>query len=353
MYFHGGNIADYKNIKYDFSSNINPLGLPESFKKAMIKDIEELTKYPDIKYRKLIKSIEKYMEVSDKHILLGNGAIELIYKIINNSRYKRLYTIAPTFCEYKRAALNSKMDYYEMPWYNEDFSEININIFLKEIKEKSLIVLCNPNNPTGFYINKENMIFIIENLKEKACSLIIDECFIEFTDDYPRTSFVSHIDSYNNLTIIRALTKFYGMPGIRLGYGITGDKSLWERVKECQYPWNINGAAIIAGSVVLEDKEYIEKSKDWIKSEREFLFKGLQDIKYLKPIHSMANFHLVKIKKTKVDAYDLRDALVKNDILIRVPKGFDSLTKDYFRVAVLDREANQALLSSLKSYFKQ
>ena len=352
MNYHGGNIYDFNNIKYDFSSNINPLGVPDNYKKALCESIGMFTKYPDIEYRELIMSIKRYLGISELNVLLGNGAVELIYSIIANSGFDTLYTISPTFSEYKRAAQNINIDYHEIPCYYENYSELDINTFLGKVKEKSLVILCNPNNPTGYYINNEWMKYIAEMLNKKNCNLIIDEAFIEFTDDYPLSSFISNLNEHINVSIIRAVTKFYGMPGIRLGYAVTGDKKLWTRVSQNQQPWNINTAAVIAGCTVLEDIKYIEKSRSWIKAERAFLYESLSNIKYLKVTPSKTNFHLLKIEKEGMNAYSLRDFLVNEGILIRIPEGFSSLSKNYFRLAVLDRESNLALLSTLNYLFR-
>ena len=353
MNFHGGNIYDYSNIKYDFSSNINPLGVPDNYKKAICENLGMFTKYPDIEYRELIKRIKRYLGDLELNVLLGNGAVELIHSIIANSGFDTLYSMSPTFSEYKRAAQNNNIDYHEIPCYYDKYSKLDIDVLLGEVKDNSLVILCNPNNPTGYYINSQYMKYIAEKLNEKNCNLIIDEAFIEFTDDYPHSSFISKLYDYPNVSIIRAITKFYGMPGIRLGYAVTSDKKLWTKVRQNQQPWNINTAAVIAGYTVLEDVEYIDKSRNWIKAERAFLYKGLSNIKHLNVAPSKANFHLLKIEKEGMDAYSLRDLLVNEGILIRIPEGFDSLTANHFRLAVLDRKSNLALLSALNNILEK
>jgi len=352
MNFHGGNIYDYKNIKYDFSSNINPLGVPESFKNALYNNIDMLSKYPDREYRELIKSLERYLGMSGFKIILGNGAVEVIHEIISLSEFDRVYTIVPTFSEYKRGALLSNKEFHGVECYNQDYTGVDIEYLLNEVRENSLVILCNPNNPTGYYINNEEMKEISEKLNKKNCDLLIDEAFIEFTPDYPNSSFLSNLCHCPNVTIIRAITKFFGMPGIRLGYGITGDLGLWERVRQSQDPWNINTAAVIAGCTVLEDMEYIEKSRKWIEEERADFYNNLSKIKDLKVIPSAANYHLLKIVKKGMDAFNLRDILINEGILIRVPTGFYPLTRGYFRLAVLDDKSNTAILKALNFVFR-
>jgi len=348
MNFHGGNIYDYKNILYDFSANINPAGVPRSFKKALIESMDVFVRYPDIEYRDLKRNIKDYLGLDDyAHVLAGNGAVDLIYSILDSLDYSKLFTMAPTFSEYRKAAKKSNMLYEEIFCYNHDFSKADIDLFLVKVEEKSIVILCNPNNPTGYLIDIPTLAYIAAELYKKNCILVIDEAFIEFTDDYPHSSFLTRLCEYENVVIVRAATKFFGMPGIRLGYAVTYSRSIWEKVKKNQQPWCINSAAVIAGSCIFGDKDYISRSHEWIKEERLFLYNGLSKLQGIEVYQSKANFHLLKIKGKTMDAYELRDKLVKHGILIRTPDGFSYLTPEHFRLAVLDRNANEHLLSAL------
>lgn len=348
MNIHGGNIYDYKNIIFDFSANINPLGIPERFKEALYENIKMFTKYPDIEYKNLKNNINNYLGIYDNsYILVGNGEVELIYLLLENLEFNKLFTIGPTFSEYKKAVINSGIEYNEIYCYNDDFSEINVQMLLDKIQGKSIVILCNPNNPTGYLIDRPTLEVIASRLYEKQCILIIDEAFIEFTDNYPLSSFISKLQKYPNTIVLRAVTKFFGMPGIRLGYAVTYNKDIYQKIREVQQPWNINAAAVIAGNTVFNDKDYISKSQIWIKEERDFIYKGLSLVKGLRVYPSKANFHLLKLMFNDMDAYKLKDALVNYEILIRTPGGFPFLTSRHFRLAVLDRIANTSLLSAL------
>ncbi|SHI59773.1 pyridoxal phosphate-dependent aminotransferase [Lutispora thermophila] len=348
MSFHGGNIYDYNNIIYDFSANINPAGVPESFKKALRDNMDVFARYPDTEYRALVRSIKDYLSLDDDaYVLPGNGAVDLIYSILDSMDYNKLFTMGPTFSEYRKAAIKYNIRYEEVFCYNHDFSKIDIELFLNIVEERSIIILCNPNNPTGFLIDIATLAYIAAQLNEKNSILIIDEAFIEFTDDYPHSSFLSKMYDFGNVVLIRAATKFFGMPGIRLGYAITCNRAIWERIKKIQQPWSVNAAAVIAGSCIFGDKDYISKSHEWIKEERLYLYNELSNLKGLEVYSSKANFHLLKITEKSMDAYKLRNELVKHGILIRTPDGFSYLTSNHFRLAVLDRKANSFLLSVL------
>ncbi|CAG7840885.1 pyridoxal phosphate-dependent aminotransferase [Clostridium haemolyticum] len=353
MNFHGGDIYSIKNNVLDFSSNINPLGVPESFKKALTENINDFIRYPDIKYTELKNTIKDYIGIDDiDKIVQGNGAVEIIYKAIGAVKCNKVYIVSPTFSEYRRAVELNNLECEEIDVFDEEYSSIDIEKLLNKVQENSLVIVCNPNNPTGSLIKREVMIELVEKLKDIKSSLIIDEAFIEFTPNSDENSMIPLVLNYNNLIIVRAATKFFGMPGIRLGYGVTENIEYMNNIKEKLEPWNINTAAVIAGNTVFKDTEYIKKSKEWIAKEREFLYGELNKFQELKIYKSNANFHLLKINKSSINAYKLKDMLVKEGILIRVPKGFYNLSDLHFRLAIKDRTSNEILISKLKMIFK-
>lgn len=353
MNFHGGDIYSIDKKVLDFSSNINPLGVPESFKKALIENINDFIKYPDINYTNLRNTIKEYLGINNvDYIVQGNGAIEIIYKAIGATRCNKVFIISPTFSEYRRAVELNGVECEELDVFDNNYLSLNIDKLLARIENNSLVILCNPNNPTGTLTKKEIVCKLLTELKHKESTLIIDEAFIEFTPNYEQNTMTSLINKYDNLIIVRAATKFFGMPGIRLGYGITKNKVYMENIKKTLEPWNINTAAVIAGNTIFKDKEYIYKSKKWISEERDFLFNKLKEFKELTVFKSNANFHLLKINREDINAYDLKELLINEGILIRVPKGFYKLSNSYFRLAIKDRKSNEFLITKLKKIFK-
>ncbi|AEB76064.1 L-threonine-O-3-phosphate decarboxylase [Clostridium botulinum] len=354
MNFHGGDIYSVKsNNILDFSSNINPLGVPESFKNALIENINDFIRYPDIKYTELKNTIKDYIGIdSIEHIVQGNGAVEIIYKAIGAVKCNKAYIVSPTFSEYRRAVELNNVKCEEIDVFDQEYMSIDIEKLLHKVEKNSLVIVCNPNNPTGSLIKRDTMIELLEKLKVIKSTLIIDEAFIEFTPNSDENTMIPLISRYNNLIIVRAATKFFGMPGIRLGYGVTGNMEYINNIKEKLEPWNINTAAVIAGNTIFKDKDYIKKSKEWIGVEREFLYNELNKFEELKVYKSNANFHLLKINKSSMNAYELKDMLVKEGILIRVPKGFYNLSDMHFRLAIKDRTSNKVLISKLKNIFK-
>ncbi|MGE5632835.1 MAG: pyridoxal phosphate-dependent aminotransferase [Caulobacteraceae bacterium] len=348
MNFHGGYTYKYNNELLDFSSNINPLGVPESFRGELERHMEDFTKYPDAEYRNVRRSIAEYLDISDyDSIIPGNGAVELIYKLIASSGSSGIVSLSPTFSEYGRAAAINRMGFYEVPAYNEEFTAIEMDKLLKYTKPGTMVVICNPNNPTGTLIKKADMQRLAERLEVLNCSLLIDEAFMEFTDGYPADGMIGMLERFKNVTVIKAATKFFGMPGIRLGYAVTFNKNIQKNVRAICEPWNLNTAAVIAAGCIFRDEEYIKRSREWIKTERRYLFEGLCSIRGLKVYASEANFHLLKIQNEKLDAYKLHDALIEKGILIRLPEGFNNLSGYHFRLAVKDRASNNFLIRVL------
>lgn len=349
MNFHGGDIYNYNKKLLDFSSNINPLGIPESFKKELINNIEAFTRYPDIEYRDLRANLGKYLgNIDKKMISVGNGAVELIYKGISVLGCSHAAALSPTFVEYSAASALSNMDFTNMGEYHEMREEFSVEKILTYIKKNMVMILCNPNNPTGSFIKLHDMQFIADELKKKDSFLIVDEAFIEFTDDYPQNSMINLIDKYDNVIVIRAATKFFGMPGIRLGFAVTQANNLTDAIKSKLEPWNINSAAVIAGETVFFDEDYIKASREWIKAERQYVYDRLKSMKQIKTYKSYANYHLIKLLNLDMDAWQLKEKMTESGILIRTPGGFNNISNYHVRLAVKDRFSNETMCDTLE-----
>lgn len=346
MNFHGGDIYKYGDKEIiDFSSNINPLGISNSFKTKLLENLEMLTKYPDINYKELREAIASYLGMSDiENIVVGNGAVEIIYKTIKALDIEKVIIATPTFSEYKRAAEIEMIPFMEINAYGND-GIININNLVKQLTDRSLVVLCNPNNPTGTLTSIENITYLAKELLSKNGYLLLDEAFIEFTPNYPESSMVNKLKELPNVIVVRAFTKFFGMPGVRLGYGLFGNAQLSNHIREMFEPWNINTVGVIAGQTVLQDKDYINKSRQWINEERSYLIDRLATLDAVTVIPTTANFILLKV--SGLSPWQVKEKLLEKDILIRTPEGFKGLNTDFFRIAIKDRASNDELLKAL------
>lgn len=345
---HGGDIfteGKLKGIKLlDFSSNINPLGVPNSFKENIQEAIDNLTLYPDILYRELIQNLKAYSgeKFSSLYFLPGNGASEIISGVI--SLFKNVLIVIPSFSEYEENA--SK--------YGENiiFSNLNKDMeidyidILAKFKEAEALIIGNPNNPTGNIIDKGKFKKILEYGEKNNKKIIIDEAFIEFTGN-EKNSFIEEALSYKCLFIIRALTKFFAMPGIRFGYGITKNEEIFKGVKKYQNPWSVNSFAEIAVKYVLKDKDYIEKSKKWIEEEKKFMEEELGKIDIFERVFKTnTNYILCKLKEIKGET--LYKTCLSKGILIRRASNFRGLDDYFVRFAIKSRIDNTLLLEVLK-----
>jgi threonine-phosphate decarboxylase len=349
MEYHGGNIYEHNRRVIDFSSNINPLGVPKGFEKSIADNINKFSVYPDREYMAMRERIAKYLEVNsiDK-IIPGNGAVDIIYRALEVMNYSRLYISLPTFAEYKRAGERVNMKVEELDIYDDDFQNIKLDYIFDKVEEKSVVLLCNPNNPTGTLIPRAHIAKLLAKLESMNSFLIIDEAFIEFAPGFKNASMVEFVDKYDNLLIIRAATKFFGMPGIRLGYGVSSNLNLVKKIKDSMEPWSVNTAAEIAAESIFDDQEYIKNTLKWINEERARFYDELSKISSIKVYESSSNFFFINVLDEKIDAYGLQEELLKYDILIRLPKGFNGISRFNFRIAIKDKQSNDLITSALK-----
>ena len=351
MEIHGGNIyklqREGKKDILDYSSNINPLGVPESLKKAVSENFSVLTRYPDINYTELRESIGKYNNIESENIIAGNGATEVLFLYIKALKPKKVLIAAPTFAEYERAVKNAEceIDFFELK--EEDNFILNKDEFIQKAKNYNLAVICNPNNPTGKFISKEIIFEINENLKKSGTKLFIDECFIEFILGWKEKT--SALFKSENIFILRALTKFFALPGLRLGYGICFDKKIIEKINEIREPWSVNGFADLAGKVILNDIEYIKNTEKWILEERKYFTDSLKEIeenKKIKIYETETNFILIKL--LEMTSEEFKSRMEEKNILVRNASNFKFLDNSFIRLAIKDREKNKKVIEAIR-----
>lgn len=337
---HGADLLTYEN-QYDgdlidFSSNINPLGPPIGLNEVLISSFEALITYPDIKYRKLKLSLSKYLNCEKENVIVGNGAVEIINNFIIPA--KSITIMTPSFSEYeKRAIAHGKL--VKRLSYSEDFS-IDIDS-LKDIKKDDLLVLGNPNNPTGLRIPKDELMVIYKKVKDAKAFLLLDEAFFEFCpEDYDSIEIFKEYN-YESIGIIRAATKFFALPGIRLGYGCTSTKKVKE-IEKIELPWSVNSLADAAGQFIFGDKNYIEESKSYIEKERNFLLDELSKIEGINPYYTNTNYILIKLINWNEEY--VFNHFLKKGIVIRKCSSFKVLSENHIRVAIKDRKNNLRLL---------
>jgi threonine-phosphate decarboxylase len=358
---HGGDIWGFSrkyNIPLDevleFSGPINHLGPPSKAVEAVRQNAKLIRYYPDPNPVEFKAEIAKYIGhgVEVENILLGNGSIELIYTIteILPRGFKAMMPV-PSFSEYEKAALRvgGETIFVQLP---EDFALENDKIKKAITEETKILCICNPHSPSGTLYSKERILDLLEFCNEKDIIFSIDENYIEFADKGEDTTLVGAVKDYENLFVIRSVTKFYGMPGIRFGYGIAAENMI-DKLETMRLPWSINGLACQATLAAFNDSEFIENTKRTIAKERGALARSLSEIEGLRVYPSVTNFLLVRIQNRKLTSTLLKELLAKKHILIRDCCTFMGLDDSYFRVTVRSDKDNQKLADTIKTILTQ
>ena len=301
-----------ENSIIDFSSNINPYGLSEGVKSAIIDSLQYADRYPDVNCRALAEAISVYENVQKDHIFCSNGAEESIFRIVNFLKPKNAVVIAPTFSEYEHAleAVKCNIKYHYLKEENDFILDDSI---LDDITKKTnILFICNPNNPTGQLTDKKTIERILAHCEKTDTVVVIDECFMDFVCDNEEYSAKNLLGIYSNLVIIKAFTKIFAMAGIRLGYCMSSNIKIMDGVREIGPTWNISTIAHAAGIAAVEDTEYLNESLQYIDEQRKYLLDKL-DILGLKTYSPNANYIFFKCMKD----IDLKHELLQYGILIR------------------------------------
>src|SRR5829696_3994896 len=345
---HGGiHSVDPRLVRLDCSSSINPLGTPRKAIAAVKKNINSLAqKYPDPDCIDLKKSLSHYLGVDEDCISVGNGAIEVIYWFVQAAFVKRRVVIpAPTFCEYELASQKAGAEVTFVPLHN---FELDADQVIEKARGADAIFLCNPNNPTGILATKQIM-KIIENV-DSSTRILLDECFIELADNPNANTMIEQISEFDNLVILRSLTKSFGLAGLRVGYGVC-NPTLAKKLLANKIPWNVNGLAQVAGvAALLETRGYLSKARALVKRERKFLHDNIDKLKSFHPLRSDSNYFLVHLQGRR-NSTQFRDRLLKKTgVLVRDCSTFTGMGTHYIRLAVKMHRENMLLLKALEAF---
>lgn len=375
---HGGDIYRQK-IKYDFSVNINPLGLPDVVKQVLQNSGTLAVQYPDLQCQKLRIQLADRLGIRSEQILCGNGASELILAVCHMLRPQKALLSAPCFSGYEVAlqAVGTKVIHVPLAEaddfaYTEEYGRA-LEARLREEKP-ALLFLTTPNNPTGKLIEKEHIRRILAVCRQTDTTLVLDECFMELTGQAARYSMVQKLEQHENLLILRAFTKSFAIPGIRLGY-LVGQQALLNRIQKQLPEWNVSTLAQATGVAALADTKYLKMACRLIESERAHMSQALKELG-CRVYSSDTNYILFYVNQcdiqkstglydedekctwqkentdgaiymNQVAGADLKDRLIRQQILIRDCSDYPGLTDGYYRVAVKLPEENKVLLEAL------
>jgi threonine-phosphate decarboxylase len=353
---HGGDIWGFSR-KYnipleevlEFSGPINYLGPSPKAVEAVKQNAKLIRYYPDPNPVEFKEEIAKYVGhgIGEENLLLGNGSIELIYLIteILPRGFKAVIPV-PSFSEYEKAALRvgGEPVFVQLP---EDFALETDKIKKAVTEDTKIMCVCNPHSPSGTLYSREKLLDLVEFCKERDIIFSVDENYIEFADQSLQNTLAGMVKDYENLFVIRSVTKFYGMAGIRFGYGIAA-QALIDKLENMRLPWSINGLACQVTLAALNDREFIETTKQTIAKNREALAKSLSEIESLQVYPSVTNFLLVKIQNRKLTSTMLKELLAKEHILIRDCCTFMGMDDSFFRVTVRSAKDNHQLTETIK-----
>ena len=339
---HGGlvyNSAGQVAFDYDFSANINPLGLSDAVKKALIENIDGVIHYPDPAASELKNAVAKHYGVAKENLVLLNGAAEFFYLYCNVVKPRKILIPVPSFSEYEKAARASGT-YVEYFFLREDdnFEFDTEKILAKVTAEKfDCVIIGRPNNPTGNIISLDALQKI-----SSVVNILVDESFIDFLPIESARNLVNE-----KISVAQSLTKIFAIPGLRLGFAVI-EKNLAVRLNFSKDVWNVNFLAQKAGVAALADEKYLRDTRTWLDAEKKYFVEKLKALPNIKVFNPSVNFILVRLKSNDVANFVVKK-LREEKILVRSCGNFAGLDERFLRLAIRLRAENDFLIDKLKN----
>ena len=360
MDIHGGEIYD-KNIWLDFSVNTNPLGMPEEAAKQLAKSISVCERYPDDACFFLREKLaahyraQGYSDITPGQILCTAGASEGILAVVraldikkrrdnspDRSRLRALLPV-PCFSEYERSLISVEADIYFWQMDEQTGFCLTEQILTDLTDDIDLLILCNPNNPVGNLADRELLQRILSECREKGICVAVDQCFLEFAEEYRRYDLTGCLTEFSNLVIINAFTKTYAFAGLRLGYLMCSDVGFLRECSDQMPCWSVSIPAQTAGEAALDSTEYMEQSRRLIREERIYLKTELEREGFL-VLPGTADFLCFRWENKMPGSRNLYRMLLERGVLIRDCSNFRGMPEGYYRIAVRTRKDNNKLL---------
>lgn len=342
MRTHGGNIYQKQNM-LDFSANINPLGMPDAVREAIIRSALECAYYPDPNCTELTARLAESEQIPSAQIVCGNGAADLIYRIAYAFHPQRALIPVPTFSDYECALREIGCQITEYPLDALQNYQMDAGFSDVLSDELDIVFLCTPNNPTGQLIWPELLHQIAVKCRKHNILLVCDECFLRFCADAAQYSLRTYL--YENGIILNAFTKLYAIPGLRIGYALCGSAQTAEKLQQTGQFWSVSVPAQAAGIAALQVQDWIPETVQYVSQERTFLADALQKAG-LYVFNGAANFLLVRAPA------DFADRMEQHGIMIRRCNDFHGLTDEHFRIAIRTHDENLAMITAVREEYK-
>lgn len=323
----------------DFSSSINPFGPPEEAVRAILEASMDIRSYPDQWADRFVRALAEYHSVPAECLMAANGSIEFIHLLSVAFKPRTVALVAPDFCEYELAFCGQGADVSFIDLKRDDGFELDFND--PRLRGAEFLILSNPNNPTGLLFDREALLELAVARRNEGKITVVDEAFSDFA---PSASLIGKIEP--GLIVLRSMTKFYALAGLRLGYLIADPEHI-KALRRFHWPWSANALAIAAGVEALRDSDFRRRSLEAVAKLRKDLFDSLSAFSWLKPYPSVANYLLVEMLGG-LRSTDLAWALAKSGILVRDCSSFRGLDDRFIRVAVRTADENSRLLKALK-----
>jgi hypothetical protein len=371
---HGGNIFQFAHEQriepyevVDFSANINPLGPSQRGLDALNAQLRYISHYPDATNDDVLNAIADTYGMDKHQIIVGNGAAELLYAICRLPGYTGAFVPAPGFSEYKEALEASKIPvrdifyrpreddngkpYFEVPY-------LALETFAAELKGQDgriIVFLGNPNNPDGTLLDKDHIRTVASMLKDANSLLVIDESFIDFVGNDPlqdnEHSMRSLVNEFDNIIVVHSFTKFYAVPGLRIGAAFTNE-TLITQLQQYIPSWSVNTLAQAYTKAALNDVDYIKRTKQELNEERAFMYNALDAIEGITVYPPSANFMLFQVNQEGITANYINEELKKYNMIVRNCDSYVGLTNHWVRIAIKDHDTNIKLVDKLTDILK-
>ena len=351
-FVHGGNVYNADGTKgrwLDMSANINPFGIPESVRRAVTEHIDDIVHYPDPEAKVFKAAVTARYGIDADAVVAGNGAAELLYVYFHAKKPKTVILPVPTFSEYEKAACAAGSVIHYVRLKEEDDFAADWEAVVDNCPAKACIVLCNPNNPTGNLISRETLERCLKAGAARDVQFVVDESFLDFREDEALYSVMDLASRNERLFVLRSLTKFYALPGLRLGFGVT-HKNVCKQLEAHKDCWNVNTLAQYAGAAALKDAAYREKTLAFIKKEPYAMAEKLRSLTGLTVFGGTVNFLLVKIKPSFGSGTDCVAYLRERGILARPCHMYEGLNAQFMRLAVKNERDNETVIKEIHNY---
>lgn len=331
-----------------FSANVNPLGISPMLRQGLIDSIDKVMSYPDRDYTALRASISRYTGAPAGQILVGGGATEIISLFIKNIAPKRAMLVNPTYSEYAREIALEGGDLVSYQLLPEREFQVDVDQLCALLDASfDLLILCNPNNPTSSAVRHGALRQILAHCKARGIYVMVDETYAEFAPDLEDITAIPLTGEFDNLLVLRGVSKFFAAPGLRLGYGITSNTEVLAYINATKNPWTLNALAAAAGCRMFEDADYIRETKEFTRRELARLCAVLEGAEQLHVYPPSANFVLLRLEKPGLTSGQVFEACIRKGLMLRDCASFPGLGETHVRFCLNLPRQNDRLLAAL------